>query len=174
MVLLQDEAKAKDVAAKWAAGADWRRCSTPPTAGAPPGRPDRRDQGRIPRPELAEAAFAAPVGTVPAPVHSALGWHVLKVTAVTPGVDRPLDQVRDELRAQVLADKAADLIYDRASKIEDLLAGGTPLDDLPGDLGLAAVTGTLDAQGQHPGRQAGADPRPARPRARLWSRPPSP
>jgi peptidyl-prolyl cis-trans isomerase D len=27
------------------------------------------------------------------------------------------------------------------------LAGGTTLDDLPGDLGLAAVTGTLDAQG---------------------------
>jgi peptidyl-prolyl cis-trans isomerase D len=55
--------------------------------------------------------------------------------------------VREELRARIVADKAADLIYERAGKIEDMLAGGTALDDLPTDLGLAAVTGTLDARG---------------------------
>ena len=57
-----------------------------------------------------------------------------------------MDEI-DMLRASVLADKSADLIYDRAGKVQDALAGGTTLDDLPGDLGVAAVTGTLDAQG---------------------------
>ena len=55
--------------------------------------------------------------------------------------------MHDPLRAQLVADKAADLIYDRANKLDDMLAGGTKLDELPTDLGLAAATGTLDAQG---------------------------
>ena len=41
-------------------------------------------------------------------------------------------------------------MYDRANKVDDLLASGAPLDELPGDLGLAGVTGTLDAQGNTP------------------------
>jgi len=57
------------------------------------------------------------------------------------------DQVKDQLRAQVLAAKAADLMYDRANKVDQLLANGTSFDELPGDLGLAGVAGTLDAQG---------------------------
>ncbi len=146
--LLSDEAKARELAAKWAAGSDIAALTT--DAGAPPVELNDATRIEIPAPELAEAAFAATAGTVPPPVHSALGWHVLKVTAITPGVDQPLDEVRDALRARVLADKAADLIYDRAGKLEDLLTGGAALDDLPGDFGLAAVTGTLDAQGNTP------------------------
>jgi peptidyl-prolyl cis-trans isomerase D len=38
----------------------------------------------------------------------------------------------------------------RAGKIDDLLAGGAALASLPGDLGLGAVEGTLDAQGMTP------------------------
>ena len=60
---------------------------------------------------------------------------------------------RDDLRARVIADKASDLIYDRANKTDDLLSGGVALDNLPGDLGLVAVTGTLDAQGYTPACQ---------------------
>jgi peptidyl-prolyl cis-trans isomerase D len=96
---------------------------------------------------LADAVFAAAPGTVEAPVRTALGWYALKVTKVSPASSKTFEQARDDLRARVVADKATDLIYDRANKIEDLLAGGVSLDDLPGDLGLAAVTGTLDAQG---------------------------
>ena len=84
---------------------------------------------------------------------TALGWYVVKVTKVTPGSAKTFDEAREELRARVIADKAIDLIYERAGKIEDLLAGGVALDNLPGDLGLAAVTGTLDAQGMTPSGQ---------------------
>ena len=79
-----------------------------------------------------------------------LGWYALKVTHVTPGSETSFEAARDELRARVIADKAADLIYDRANKVEDLLAGGVALETLPADLGLAAVTGTLDAKGDTP------------------------
>src|SRR6201999_2765516 len=40
-----------------------------------------------------------------------------------------------------------DLMYDRANKIDNLLGNGTSLDQMPGDLGLAGVAGTLDAKG---------------------------
>ncbi len=46
--------------------------------------------------------------------------------------------------------KAADIIYDRANKVDNILASGSGLDELPSDLGLAGATGTLDAQGNTP------------------------
>jgi peptidyl-prolyl cis-trans isomerase D len=154
VVLLADEAKAAALAAQWLAGADWAAIQD--AAGKAGGTPveltdSTRDQ--IPSPELAEAVFAALPDAVGAPVKTALGWYVVKVTKVTPGSMKTLEQAGDELRARVIADKATDLIYDRANKLGDLLAGGVALDSLPADLGLAAVTGTLDAQGNTPAGQ---------------------
>ena len=94
--------------------------------------------------------FAAAPNTVVGPVKSAFGWQVLEVTKVTPGTERTFDQVKDEIRTKIAQDRAVDLVYDRANKLEDALSAGTPLDHLPGDLGLAGVSGTLDAQGNTP------------------------
>lgn len=148
VVLFQDEAKAKALAEAWRAGADWAKVKELAVAdgGAPVELADAV-KAEIPAPELAEVAFSAAKDAVPPPVHSALGWHVLKVVAITPAGDKTIDQVRPELKAQVMASKAADLIYERANKIDDMLSAGTKLDALPGDLGVAAVQGTLDAQG---------------------------
>src|SRR5262249_54017949 len=54
------------------------------------------------------------------------------------------------LREQVLAAKAADLLYDRANKVDNVLGSGATLDEMPSDLGLAGVAGTLDAEGDTP------------------------
>jgi peptidyl-prolyl cis-trans isomerase D len=151
VVLMQDEAKAKALADKWSAGADWAAIQQEATAlgGAPVELPDAT-RGEIPAPELAEAIFAAKVGEVPPPVKSALGWHVLKVTALDAGGTETLETMGPALRNQLLAEKAADQIYDRSAKIEDMLAAGTKMDDLPGDLGLTALQGTLDINGMTP------------------------
>ena len=146
VLLAPDQAAATALAATWNAGADWAAMQK--QANAAPVELDDATPGEFPTPELAAAVFKAPVGTVAPPVQSPLGWHVFKVTKITPGSSTTLDQMRDRLRAEILARKAADLIDERAGKIEDALAGGTPLDDLPGDFGLGAVTGTLDAQGK--------------------------
>ena len=148
VVLLADEAKAAALAAQWRAGADWTGIQDAATrAGGTPVDLSDSTRAQIPSPELAEAVFAAAPDVVGAPVKTALGWYVVKVTSVTPGSAKTLDEAREELRARVIADKATDMIYDRANKLEDLLAGGVSLDTLPTDLGLAAVTGTLDAKG---------------------------
>ncbi|MBV9251923.1 MAG: peptidyl-prolyl cis-trans isomerase, partial [Acetobacteraceae bacterium] len=98
-------------------------------------------------PDLGRAVFAAKPGAVVGPVKGALGWHVLKVTKETPGTNRSFDEVKSELRTQVLAGKATDLMYDRANKVDNLLGNGTPLDEMPSDLGLVGIAGTLDAHG---------------------------
>ncbi len=41
----------------------------------------------------------------------------------------------------VLAAKAADMMYDRANKVDNVLGSGASLDEMPSDLGLAGVAG---------------------------------
>lgn len=148
VLLSQDEAQSRALAQRWAGGADWAAMQEAAKAvGAAPVELSDARRSEIPADELAEAVFAAVPEAVAGPVRSALGWHVVRVTKVVPGSARSFDAVRPLLVAQVQADRAADVLYDHANKVDDLLAGGLPLDELPGDLGLSALTGTLDARG---------------------------
>ncbi len=148
VLLSQDEAKAKALAEKWQAAPEWAAIQEAAKAeGAAPVELTDAIRSEIPAPELAQAIFATAADTVAAPVRSQLGWHVLRVTKITPGLVRPFEAVRALLVTQVQNDLAADLLYDRANKVDDLLSSGAPLDELPGDLGLVAVQGTLDARG---------------------------
>ncbi len=148
VLLAQDEAVAKRLAEAWKAGADWASIQkTAADAGASGVELSDAVQEEFPAPELGVAVFGAALDDVPTPVRSALGWHVVKVVAITPGASRTLAEMTPILKARIVADRAVDLLYTRANKVEDALAAGTSLDDLPGDLGLAATSGTLDAQG---------------------------
>ncbi len=149
VILVQDEAKAKALAADWRAGADWDAMQQKAKdAGGSGVELANATEAEFPSPELGRAVFAAPPDTVPDPGNSALGWHVLRVSHVEPGVQPDFDQLKSELRDRVVAQKSADLIYDRANKIDNILASGSSLDELPGDLGAAAISGTLDAEGK--------------------------
>ncbi len=149
VILTQDQAEAEKLAQLWRGGADWATMQTEAskTAAAPVELSDAT-RAEFPAPELGDAVFATALGVVPPPVHSELGWHVLKVTKITPGGAKTMEEARDALRQRAIDDKAGDLIYDRANRIENLLDGGASLDALPGDLGVAAITGTLDKDGK--------------------------
>ncbi len=143
-----DEAKAQALAAQWRGGADWAAMQTAAQgAGASAVALDAATQPEFPDADLAKAVFAAPADVVSRPVKGALGWYVLKVGKVTPGSEKTFDDVKEALRTRLLAEKATDLMYDRANKIDNLLGNGTSFDLMPGDLGLAGVAGTLDAKG---------------------------
>jgi peptidyl-prolyl cis-trans isomerase D len=111
---------------------------------------DDATPSEFPDPALASAVFAAPLDSIPDPVQSALGWHVLRIIKRTPGVSTSFEQAREGLRTEIAEQRASDQIYDYANKVQDAMAGGAGLDQLPQGLGLAAVTGTLDAQGNTP------------------------
>ncbi len=151
VVVAQDEARAKEIAATWTAVSDWDAVQkVAAAAGASSASLDDATTAEFPSPELANAVFAAPAGTVTGPVQSALGWQVFRVTKVTPGSERTLAQPTDEIRTKLARERALDQVYARANKLEDALSASPSLDDLPADLGVAAVTGTLNAQGNTP------------------------
>ncbi len=101
----------------------------------------------LPLPALAEAAFAAPAGGLSAPVSSPFGWHVFRVVAVSPGRPAQLDEVADRLRQEIATERAADLAFERANRVEDAIAGGATLDEAARRYGMALATVTLDAEG---------------------------
>jgi peptidyl-prolyl cis-trans isomerase D len=157
-----DEAKAKALADKWRGGADWAAMQAAATAeGASGITEDDAAQVQFPDPDLAKAVFSAPADTVSAPVKGALGWFVVKVTKIAPGQTTTFEQAKDKLKERVVASKAADLMYDRANKLDQLLGNGTSLDDLPSDLGVTGIAGTMDSQGNTQAGEPAPIPGPA-------------
>jgi len=151
VVVAQEEARAKEIAATWTAISNWDAMQKVAEAsGASSASLDDAATTEFPSPELAQAVFAAPAGVVSGPIPSALGWQVFRVTKATAGSERTLAQATDEIRAKLARERAVDQVYARANKLEDALSASASLDDLPGDLGVAAVTGTVNAQGSTP------------------------
>ncbi|MFA7585849.1 MAG: peptidyl-prolyl cis-trans isomerase [Novosphingobium sp.] len=98
---------------------------------------------------VADAAFAAGRGTIAAPARSGLGWHVLRIDAVEQRAERTMDQVRNELVPQILAEKRRSAINELSSKIEEEFDQGGTLGDTAKELGLTvAATEQLTADGQ--------------------------
>ncbi len=156
VLVVHDAAKAAALAAQWRGGAgapaaDWTAMQAAATAaGGTAVTLDATTAAGIPDPALAKAAFAAPADTVPPPVKTALGWDVLRVSSIQGGSAQTFAQVHDTLEQKVLAEQAAQKIYDVAQKIDDILGTGAGLDKLPGSDGLVGMTGTLDAAGVTP------------------------
>ena len=148
VISVPDEAQASKLADAWRGGADWAAMQkSAQDAGGSAVQLDDASEQEFPDPALAKAVFAAAPDTVSSPQKTALGWQIVRVAKVTPGSVRSLDDAKDEVRAKVLAGKAADLLYERANKVDNVLGSGAGLDEMPSDLGLVGVAGTMDAEG---------------------------
>jgi peptidyl-prolyl cis-trans isomerase D len=156
IITAQDQAKAEALATAWRAGAAeggsiWAAMQEKAkTEGAAAVELSDATEQEFPSPELGQAVFAAAPDTVSGPSKGSLGWYVVRVTKVVPGNDPSFDALKADLRDKLLADKAADLIYDRANKMDNILASGASIDELPSDLGLVGAAGTLDETGNTP------------------------
>jgi peptidyl-prolyl cis-trans isomerase D len=158
-IVVPAEAAAQELAAQWRAGASWDAMQTAAKAvGATAITLDDATAAEFPATELAAAVFAAPPDAVGEPVKTPLGWYVLRVVKADPGSNRSFADAKDELSAQIARDRAADLIYQRINAVEDAIAGDPSLDKLPSDLGIAGVTGTMDAHGMTPAGEPAAIP----------------
>jgi peptidyl-prolyl cis-trans isomerase D len=133
-------------------GADWDAIQKQAAAaGASAVELDDTTAAAFPAPDLVRAVFDAPANAVTGPVQEEGGWSVFKVTKLQPSNVQPFAAVEAEVKGRVALEQATDQVYDRANEVQDALAGGAKLDELPGGLGLLAVTGTLDAAGNTPG-----------------------
>jgi peptidyl-prolyl cis-trans isomerase D len=99
--------------------------------------------------DLAAAVFAQAPGTTAPPLKTALGWHVVKITGVTPAHSRSLAEVRGQLEQDIRREKAGDLLSDLSNKVEDALGGGASLEEAAQRFNLKAVkAAALDSQGR--------------------------
>ena len=148
VVVAPDEALAQRLAAQWSGGADWGVMQAA-AAGAGASAVALDDVGRdaLPGAELADAAFAAAPDVVTGPVKGAFGFQVFKVVRVTAAEEQSAGAVKAAVAQRVARDRAVDVMAVRAGQLEDVLAAGNGLDQVPADIGAALLGGTLDAQG---------------------------
>jgi len=68
-----------------------------------------------------DAVFAAKVGDIIGPVQTDFGYHVIKVTGMTPAKIRPLDEVRASIEADLKKSKAAQKFAQSADQFQNLV-----------------------------------------------------
>jgi peptidyl-prolyl cis-trans isomerase D len=82
----------------------------------------------IPDPARADAAFALPVNEVSQPVKGAInGYVLLRVSKITPGISRTLDDVREQIRQELALQMAGAKITDIVNAFEDSRSGGADI-----------------------------------------------
>lgn len=91
-------------------------------------------------PEVQNVVFALKPNTFSAPVKSSLGWHIFRVTTVTPAATAPFDQVREKIITALTRKKAENSLMNYSKKLEDEFASGSTLEEVATKLGLKART----------------------------------
>ncbi|MDO8901580.1 MAG: SurA N-terminal domain-containing protein [Phenylobacterium sp.] len=101
---------------------------------------DQRPRSAIADRKVAEAAFALAEGAVSNPIEGDLGLAVVKVTAITPGREPTLEDVRPMLEAEIRRDQAAEKVYERTQAYEEAHVGGATLAEAAQAAGATVIT----------------------------------
>lgn len=98
--------------------------------------------------EIGEAAFTAEQGDVVGPIRTALGWHVLKLKEIIPPRTQSFENVRQDLKKEILNMRVADEMFATANRIDDMFAGGASLEEVVSTMNLGHQQyGPVDRQG---------------------------
>lgn len=138
-IVATDEANAQKISAALAAGGDFQDVAVEMTsikaAGVSLGGVTADDLFG----DLSTVVFALNVGEISAPVQSAFGWHIFRVTAIQEASVPNIEEVRDQLVKDISLRRAADALYDFANRLDDKFAGGASIEDAAGDLSLKII-----------------------------------
>ena len=131
-ILVPTEEKAKEIIAQLNKGADFsavaKENSTDPSAKENSGDLGWFKKGDM-LPEFSDAAFALKPGQVTqTPVHTRFGWHVIKLEGTRVAPPPPVDEVRDEIRQQIIQEGVAKVLASAKQdvKVEKFNLDGTP------------------------------------------------
>jgi len=99
--------------------------------------------------DLSSVVFALAVDQVSAPVQSAFGWHIFRVTAIEEASMPSFSEVRDRLYKDIALRRAVDALYDFANRLDDKFAGGATIEEAANDLSLTINRiATIDQSGK--------------------------
>ena len=131
--IVQDKRQADGIAARARAGGTFAAAAAP--AGLAPedvnlGSQTRAQFTGVANDAVANAAFAAAKGAIVGPIKSDLGWHVLKIEAVTGASGRTLAQAHDEIAALLTTAKHKDALTDLVTRVEDQIMDGASFNEV--------------------------------------------
>lgn len=150
VIVVGDIATESRLAASWRHGADWPAMQAlAQKFGATTVPVDMAEPAQIPSPALSAAIFSATPGAVTGPVAGPGTMYLFKVTRTGSSGPDPAT-VKAQITQQLQLQQAQAEVAKNVDPLEDALAGQTPLDQLPSNLGLVGAEGTLDANGNKP------------------------
>src|SRR5947209_7853983 len=78
-------------------------------------------------PKLSTAVFSVPDGGVTPPVQGPFGWVILRAAKVIPGENKSFEQVKDQIKADLVKGRATAKVTDLANAFEDARGSGAQL-----------------------------------------------
>ena len=100
-------------------------------------------------PAIAEAAFALPEGAVGDVVKGQFGPAIVRVVSITPGGVKSFDEVKDQLKKEIAADRIGNQVQALHDKIEDARVSGKSLVEAAQSIGLETRSiPAVDAEGK--------------------------
>lgn len=93
--------------------------------------------------------FALDKGEFTVPIQSPFGWHIFTVTKIIPESAAPFDAVKDDLKQEIISQRANALLTETLEQFEDELSAGKTLKQAAQAAGLSFETGDpVDRFGQ--------------------------
>lgn len=87
-------------------------------------------------PAVADAAFALQEGDISEVIAGRFGSLLVRVAEIQPEQAQPFEELKDQLKAEIAADRAKDEVLDMFDKVEDARAGGSTLKEIANQLNL--------------------------------------
>jgi peptidyl-prolyl cis-trans isomerase D len=113
------------------------------------------DREAVPNEGLAEAAFGLEEPGVTDAFQGAFGWSVAIVRSIDPGSEPSLEEVREQLAADLALDRAYNEVFERGNLLEDGFGQGMSLEEAAESIGLDAQTvPAVDSSGRGPNGEA--------------------
>ena len=112
----------------------------------------------------ADIVFSLSEGGISEPVQTDFGWHIFRVRNIEEGKLTPYEEVKEQLRLELGREMAVDKVYELSNQLEDLLAGGSTIEEAGAEMNLTVqVAESFDAGG----RDKNGNPVPALPGGRF-------
>ncbi len=86
--------------------------------------------------ESRDTVFGLEKGSFSNPVETTFGWHIFMVEDIKAPVIPGFDEIKDQLRNELVDSKAEDALYNLSVEIGDRLAGGQKLEDVAKEMKL--------------------------------------
>ena len=140
----EDQAKAKakieEIAQRIKAGEDFgtvaKEVSEDPGSGPQGGELGWFAHGQM-VPEFDKASFALNPGELSEPVKTQFGWHLIQLEEKKAAGQKPLDEVKDQIRTRLAQDEASGKVQEALEQVQLAVIGGKSLKEVGDPLKLA-------------------------------------